>query len=296
MTTGMIGRKLGMMRLYDGGGRSRGVTVIELGPNYVTQLRTPERDGYAAVQMGFPGRRKRVNRPERGHLRKAGLDNRPAALTKLREFRVDDPGEFTVGQELRCDRFEAGTFVDVTATSKGKGFAGGVKRHHFAGGPKTHGQSDRHRAPGSIGSGTTPGRVFKGLRMAGHMGDVTSTVLNLLVVAVDPTRNLIFVEGSVPGPRTGIVTVRGARRPALKSFAAPEIPGAAVDAEIEAADAVDEAEEAEAIEEPTAEVAETETAEATETAEKPAAEAAAEAPEASDDAAADAAEKSEASS
>lgn len=246
MTTGMIGRKVGMMRLYDGSGRSRGVTVIELGPNYVTQLRTPERDGYTAVQMGFPGRRKRINRPQRGHLRKAGLDMRPVALTKLQEFRVDDLSAFSVGQELRCDRFEAGTFVDVTATSKGKGFAGGVKRHHFAGGPKTHGQSDRHRAPGSIGSGTTPGRVFKGLRMAGHMGSVTSTVLNLLVVAVDPSRNLIFVEGSVPGARTGTVTVQGARRPALKSYSPPVIPAAAVEAELAAAEAADEAAEAEA--------------------------------------------------
>lgn len=248
MTTGMIGRKVGMMRLYDGSGRSRGVTVIELGPNFVTQVRTPERDGYTAVQLGFPGRRKRVNRPQRGHLQKAGLANRPQALTKLQEFRVEDAGAFSVGQELRCEQFTPGAFVDVTATSKGKGFAGGVKRHHFAGGPKTHGQSDRHRAPGSIGSGTTPGRVYKGLRMAGHMGSVTSTVLNLLVVAVDPSRNLIFVEGSVPGPHTGIVSVRDARRSALKSFAAPEIPSAAVEAELAAAEAEEEAAEAEAAE------------------------------------------------
>jgi large subunit ribosomal protein L3 len=244
MTTGMIGRKVGMMRLYDGSGRSRGVSVIELGPNYVTQLRTPERDGYTAVQLGFPGARKRLNRPQRGHLKTSGLDNRPAALTRLREYRVDDLTDLTVGQELRVDRFTPGTFVDVTATSKGKGFAGGVKRHHFAGGPKTHGQSDRHRAPGSIGSGTTPGRVYKGLRMAGHMGSVTSTVLNLLVVAVDPSRNLIFVEGSVPGPRTGIVSVQGARRPALKSYSPPEIPAAAVEAELAAAEAVEEEPEA----------------------------------------------------
>jgi large subunit ribosomal protein L3 len=226
--TGMIGRKVGMMRLYDGGGRSRGVTVIELGSNFVTQVRTPERDGYAAVQVGFPGGRKRLNRPERGHLRTAGLEGRTPVLSRLQEFRLADASAYTVGQTLSVEQFEPGSFVDVTATSKGRGFQGGVKRHNFRGGPKTHGQSDRHRAPGSIGSGTTPGRVFKGLKMAGHMGAETVTVLNLLVVAVDPSRNLIFVEGSVPGHRNTVVTVGAARRPALKEFAAPVIPSAEV--------------------------------------------------------------------
>ena len=242
----MIGRKVGMMRLYDGGGRSRGVTVIELGPNYVTQVRTPERDGYTAVQLGFPGPRKRANRPERGHLRAAGLEGRSPVLTRLREFRLDDASGYQPGQELTVEQFEPGSFVDVTATSKGRGFQGGVKRHNFAGGPKTHGQSDRHRAPGSIGSGTTPGRVYKGLKMAGHMGAETVSVLNLLVVAVDPSRNLIFVEGSVPGARDGIVTVGVARKPALKEYTAPVI--AAASAAVEA----EEVPEAADVEEPVA--------------------------------------------
>ena len=239
---GLIGRKVGMMRLYDGASRARGVTVIELGPNYVTQVRTPERDGYSAVQLGYNGARKRANRPERGHLRAAGLEGRSPVLTKLREFRLDDSTSFDLGQALTVEQFVPGQFVDVTATSKGKGFAGGVKRWHFAGGPKTHGQSDRHRAPGSIGSGTTPGRVYKGLKMAGHMGSETVTVLNLLVVAVDPTRNLLFVDGSVPGHKGTIVTVGAARRPALKDYTPPVIPGAT-----EAADEV--------VEEPAAEEA-----------------------------------------
>ena len=220
---GMLGRKLGMMRLYDGGGRSRGVTVIALGPNFVTQVRTPERDGYSAVQLGFAGKRKRINRPQRGHLRTAGLEGRAPALTRLQEFRVDDVSGYQTGQELTVEQFVPGTFVDVTATSKGKGFQGGVKRHNFAGGPKTHGQSDRHRAPGSIGSGTTPGRVYKGLKMAGHMGSETVTVMNLLVVGTDPSRNLLFVQGSVPGAREGMVTVGSARRKALKDYTPPVI-------------------------------------------------------------------------
>ena len=246
---GLIGRKVGMMRLYDGAARARGVTVIELGPNYVTQVRTPERDGYSAVQLGYNGARKRANRPERGHLRAAGLEGRSPVLTKLREFRLDDSTSFELGQALTVEQFVPGQFVDVTATSKGKGFAGGVKRWHFAGGPKTHGQSDRHRAPGSIGSGTTPGRVYKGLKMAGHMGAETVTVLNLLVVAVDPTRNLLFVDGSVPGHKDTIVTVGAARRPALKDYTPPVIPGAT-----EAADeVVEETVAEEAAEAPVAE-------------------------------------------
>ena len=246
---GLIGRMVGMMRLYDGAARARGVTVIELGPNYVTQVRTPERDGYSAVQLGYNGARKRANRPERGHLRAAGLEGRSPVLTKLREFRLDDSTSFELGQALTVEQFVPGQFVDVTATSKGKGFAGGVKRWHFAGGPKTHGQSDRHRAPGSIGSGTTPGRVYKGLKMAGHMGAETVTVLNLLVVAVDPTRNLLFVDGSVPGHKDTIVTVGAARRPALKDYTPPVIPGAT-----EAADeVVEETVAEEAAEAPVAE-------------------------------------------
>lgn len=261
---GMIGRKVGMMRLYDGAGRSRGVTVIELGPNYVTQVRTPERDGYSAVQLGYPGARKRANRPERGHLRAAGLEGRTPVLTRLREFRLDDSSSFELGQTLTVEQFVPGSFVDVTSTSKGRGFQGGVKRYGFAGGPKTHGQSDRHRAPGSIGSGTTPGRVYKGQKMAGHMGAETVSILNLLVVATDPTRNLLFVEGSVPGHKETIVTVGLARRPALKEYAPPVIPGAdeAADEAVE-----DETAEVEAVEEtPTAEATSEEPAAETEAA------------------------------
>ena len=237
MTTGMIGRKIGMMRVFDGSGRVRGVTVIELGPNYVTQVRTPDRDGYSAVQLAFSGRRKRVTSAQRGHLRAAGLERE--VLTALHEYRMDDTAGYALGQVLDCGQFEPGTYVDLTATSKGRGWAGGVKRWNFHGGPKTHGQSDRHRAPGSLGAGTTPGRVYKGQKMAGHMGDVTSTVLNILVVASDPARNLLFVEGSVPGPRTGIVSVRTARRPALKAYVPPTFPEAEL-ASVMASDVPDE--------------------------------------------------------
>lgn len=220
MVSGMIGRKVGMMRLYDGAGRARAVTVIEVGPNRVTQLRTAERDGYEAVQLGFAGRGKRLNRPERGHLRRAGVDE---VLTALHEFPTD--GEtFERGQTLTVDAFTPGEYVDVAGVSKGRGWAGGVKRWHFHGGPKTHGQSDRHRAPGSVGSGTTPGKVWKGQRMAGHMGARTSTVMNVLVVLTDPARNLLFVEGSVPGAPERVVTVTRGRRPALKNFAPPTLP------------------------------------------------------------------------
>lgn len=213
----MIGRKVGMMRLYDGAGRARAVTVIELGPNRVTQLRTTERDGYEAVQVGFTGNRKRVNRPERGHLRKAGVDE---ALSVLHEF-APDGTTYERGQTLTVDAFNPGQFVTVSGVSKGRGFAGGVKRWNFRGGPKTHGQSDRHRAPGSVGAGTTPGKVWKGQKMAGHMGHEAKTIMNLLVVLTDPTRNLIFVEGSVPGYDEGIVTVAPGRRAALANYTPP---------------------------------------------------------------------------
>lgn len=222
MAIGMIGRKVGMMRLFDGAGRARGVSVIQLGPNVVTQLRTPERDGYAAVQVGFDGNRKRVNRPERGHLRRAGMETR--SIDELREFRMETVDGFELGQQVTVEQYEPGQFVNVVGTSKGRGFAGGVRRWNFSGGPKTHGQSDRHRAPGSVGAGTTPGRVFKGQKMAGHMGARTTSVLNLLVVMTDPSRNLLFVEGSVPGARGGIVIVQAGRRPSLPAFLPPVLP------------------------------------------------------------------------
>lgn len=204
---GMLGRKLGTLQVFDDQGRLRGATAIEVGPCYVTQVKTPDRDGYAAVQVGFQEKR-RLNSPARGHLAASGGKN----LRHLAEFRVDDPNAHTLGEELNASLFETGGHVDVTATSKGRGFQGGVKRHHFRGGPKTHGQSDRHRAPGSIGSGTTPGRVFKGTRMAGHMGNERVTVRNLEVVGRNDERNVIFVAGSVPGPKGGLVRIRTARR------------------------------------------------------------------------------------
>ena len=225
MAIGMIGRKVGMMRIYDGAGRARGVTVVELGPNVVTQIRSQERDGYTAVQVGFDGNRKRINRPARGHLRRSGADT--LALNELREFRLDAVDGFELGQRLTVEQYEPGQFVSVVGTSKGRGFAGGVRRWNFSGGPKTHGQSDRHRAPGSVGAGTTPGHVFKGQHMAGHMGARATSVLNLLVVLTDPSRNLLFVQGSVPGPRGGIVIVQPGRRPALPDFAAPVLPSTA---------------------------------------------------------------------
>ena len=235
----MLGRKIGMMRLYDGAGRARAVTVIRLGPNRVTQVRSEERDGYAAVQLGFAGNRKRLNRPARGHLRAAGGDGE--ALTLLREFPADDPAAHEVGAVVTAAQFEPGAHVNVRGTSKGRGFAGGVRRWGFRGGPKTHGQSDRHRAPGSIGAGTTPGKVWKGQKMAGHMGARAVSVLNLLVVATDEARDLIFVEGSAPGPPNGIVEVTPGRKPPLAGYEPPDIPPPAPPVEDEPAPDDDDA-------------------------------------------------------
>jgi large subunit ribosomal protein L3 len=200
---GLLGKKLGTAQVFDEQGRLRGVTAVSVGPCYVTQLRTPERDGYSAVQIGF-GEAKRVTKPAEGHLKASGGQK----LRHLAEFKASDTAEFNLGDRLGVELFEVGEHVDVTATSKGRGFQGGVKRHGFRGGPKTHGQSDRHRAPGSIGSGTTPGRVFKGTRMAGHMGAERVTVRNLEVVARNEDEGVIFVAGSVPGPPGGLVRVR----------------------------------------------------------------------------------------
>ena len=205
MIHGLLGRKLGMLQRFEANGTIVAVTVVEAGPCLVTQVRTLEKDGYAAVQLGF-GLAKRLNQPERGHLK--GLQN----VKHLHEFKVDDVAEVEVGQHVHADLFKTGDFVDVTAVSKGRGFAGVVRRHGFHGGPKTHGQSDRHRSPGSIGSGTTPGRVLKGLRMAGHMGAKQVTVRGLKVVDVNPDRGVLLLNGSVPGPRTGLVTVRRSTR------------------------------------------------------------------------------------
>jgi large subunit ribosomal protein L3 len=204
MIEGIIGRKLGMTQVFDETGVVHPVTVVEAGPCVVTQIKTPETDGYGAVQLGF-GLDKRLNKPEQGHRRASGFMSRT-----LREVNADDPATFSVGQVINCDVFEQGELVDVTGTSKGRGFQGGMKRHGFRGGPKTHGQSDRARAPGSIGSSATPGRVFKGLKMAGHMGHERVTVQNLRIVRVDPERNLLLIEGSAPGPNEGLLIIRRA--------------------------------------------------------------------------------------
>jgi large subunit ribosomal protein L3 len=204
MIQGMIGKKLGMTQVFDETGLAHPVTVLEVGPCVVTQLKTPERDGYSAVQLGF-GLDKRLNLPERGHRRESGFMSRT-----LREVKADNVADFAVGQVIKADTFVAGELVDVVGTSKGHGFQGGVKRHGFRGGPKTHGQSDRLRAPGSIGSSATPGRVFKGLRMAGRMGNDRVTVQNLKVMRVDAERNLLLVQGSVPGANEGVILVQRA--------------------------------------------------------------------------------------
>ena len=206
MPTGLLGRKIGMTQVFDEGGRVVPVTVIQAGPCWVTQIKTAASDGYDAVQLGFEESR-RINSPERGHLAKSDTP----MLRHLREWRVADPSEFEVGQRLDVSIFEPGEKVNVVGTSKGKGFQGVVKRHGFAGGPKTHGQSDRWRAPGSIGSGTTPGRVLKGIRMAGKMGRDRVTVKNLQVVRADTERNLLLVKGAVPGPKNAIVEIREER-------------------------------------------------------------------------------------
>ena len=215
----ILGRKVGMTQVFQEDGSVVGVTVIQAGPCYVTAVRTEEKDGFDAVQMGYgeaiayrkpdrPGTRRpgrQLSKPVWGYLQKRNVP----ALRYLRQFRESGEG-VEIGQQLTVTMFAKGEYVDVTGITKGRGFQGGVKRHGFAGGPKTHGQSDRHRAPGSIGSGTTPGRVFKGTRMAGHMGQQQHTVLNLKVVGVDEANNLLLIKGAVPGSDTGLVTVRRA--------------------------------------------------------------------------------------
>ncbi len=190
-----------MTQVFGEDGRVEPVTAIEAGPCFVTQIKRVKQEGYDAVQLGF-GTAKRLNLPEKGHLKKVGM------LKHLREFEVLDIDSIEVGQRVDVSIFKAGDVVDIVGISKGKGFAGVVKRHHFAGGPKTHGQSDRHRAPGSIGATTSPGKVFKGQRMAGHMGNERVTVRKLKVVAADLERNLLLVRGAVPGARKGLLTIR----------------------------------------------------------------------------------------
>lgn len=208
---GMIGKKVGMTQVFDAQGNVIPVTVIEAGPCYVTQVRTDDNDGYAAVQLGFDETKpKNLTKGQLGHLQKKDLP----ALRVLREFRVrnGDLGELEEGQQIKVDVFEQGDVVDVIGVSKGRGFAGTIKRHGFNRQPKTHGQSDRERAPGSIGMCATPGRTLKGQRMGGRMGNDRVTMQNLEVVVVDPEKNLLAVRGSVPGTRGGIVMIKAARK------------------------------------------------------------------------------------
>jgi len=205
---GLIGKKVGMTQYFDEQGRAIPVTVIQAGPCYVTQVRTPERDGYAAVQLGFEEvKPRRLTAGQRGHLKRAGVP----PLRYLREFRVDTI-DVQEGDTVTVDVFQVGDKVDVTGTSKGRGFAGAVKRHGFAGGPKTHGQSDRWRATGSRGAATFPGKTWKGSRAPGHMGNRRVTAMGLTVVWVDPERNLLAVKGAVPGPKGGLVLIRESKK------------------------------------------------------------------------------------
>ena len=209
---GLIGKKIGTTQVFRDDGRTDAVTVVEAGPCMVTQIKTEKSDGYVGVQLGFEPV-KRLNRPEAGHLKAVGGNFRV-----LREFGVDDVSEVELGEQIDAGLFEEGDLVDATARAKGRGFQGGVKRHNFRGGPKTHGQSDRHRAPGSIGAGTTPGKVLKGHRMAGHMGNNRVTVRKLEVIEADSSRNLLFIKGAVPGARNSLVLIKktGTRKRKLR--------------------------------------------------------------------------------
>lgn len=206
---GILGRKIGMTQLFDDSGEVVPVTVIEAGPCYITQVKTEDTDGYNAIQVGFeevPERK--LTKGQLGHLQKASVP----VLRVLREVRLLGAPEHVLGDIIKADVFAEGELVDVTGTSKGKGFAGAVKRHGFRGGPKTHGQSDRHRAPGARGAGTTPGHTFRGTKGPGQMGNKRVTVQNLKVALVDAERNLIAIKGAVPGPRQGLVFIRTAAK------------------------------------------------------------------------------------
>ena len=212
----MLGTKLGMSQVFDDNNRIVPVTVVAAGPCVVTQVKTAETDGYAAVQLAYgevdP---RKVNRPEKGHFGRAGVPPRKHVV----EVRTDDASEYTLGQEITAALFEAGAKVDVVGTSKGKGYAGVMKRHGFHGKPASHGVEKMHRAPGSIGACATPARVFKGTRMAGRMGHVRRTTLNLTVQKVDADNGLILIKGAVPGPIGGLVLVRNAVKTPIKAAA-----------------------------------------------------------------------------
>ena len=202
---GILGKKIGMTQVFTAEGTVVPVTVVEAGPIVVTQIKTVEKDGYNAVQIGFGEvKEKSLNKPQKGHLAAANT------LKKhLKEFRVDSVDAYTVGQELKADMFAEGDLIDVTGTSKGKGFQGPIKRHGQSRGPESHG-SRYHRRPGSMGAASFPGRVFKNKKLAGHMGSVKVTVQNLEVVKIDADKNLILVKGAIPGPKGSVVTVKEA--------------------------------------------------------------------------------------
>jgi len=207
MMKGILGKKVGMAQIFDDKGEVIPVTLIEAGPCYVTQKKTVENDGYNAIQVGFEEIvERKLTKPQLGHLKKSETP----PVRYLREFRVSNPDTFELGQKIDVSAFEVGDRVDIIGTSKGKGFAGVVKRHGFRGGPKPHGQSDRWRAHGSVGAGSTPGRVFKGVRMAGQMGNAQVTVQNLKIALVDADKNLLAIQGAIPGGKNGLVIVREA--------------------------------------------------------------------------------------
>jgi len=204
----ILGRKLGMTQVFDDEARAIPVTVIKAGPCHVVQIKTDESDGYNAIQISFGDvKAGRVNKPESGHFAKAGV----APARHLVELRVDDPGAYTIGQEIKIvDLFQAGTKADVSGVSKGKGFAGVMERHNFSGQGASHGTHKKHRAPGSIGACATPARVFKGMRMAGRMGGERVTTLNIDIIGVDGERDILLLGGAVPGPKGSVVLVREA--------------------------------------------------------------------------------------
>ncbi len=202
----ILGKKIGMTQVFNEEGIVTPVTVVEAGPMVVTQIKTVETDGYNAIQVGFADKKEnRVNKPTKGHFEKAGVT--PKRF--LKEFRVDNPADYTVGQEIKADVLEEGMIIDVQGTSKGKGTAGTIKRYNQSRGPETHG-SKYHRGPGSLGAASYPARVLKGTHMAGHMGNETVTVQNLQVVRIDVERNLLLIKGAVPGPKNGLLTINKA--------------------------------------------------------------------------------------
>ena len=204
---GILGRKIGMTQIFEEDGRAVPVTVVEAGPCHIAQIKRPDKDGYSAIQMSF-GTPRTTTKPREGHFQKAGVE--PGRYVV--ELRLADTSEYELGAEIKADVFESGELVDVIGVTKGKGFAGGMKRHHFGGLGASHGTERKHRSPGSVGAAATPSRVFKGTKMAGQLGNARVTTLNLKIIKVDLERNLLMIRGAVPGPKGGLVMVRSAVR------------------------------------------------------------------------------------